>query len=122
MYAGKNSKGQNLVWHSGQDGVGRMRADRMRTNGVLNYIAHVYSYFEPPSSININVYDINGSKVSTDFGVVGPNGYNKTVTSDESGVISLTELDLGRYTFTYPNGFVRIIDLTEAPVELIITL
>ncbi len=109
FYAGKDENGNALVWHSGQDGVGRMRADRMRTNGVLNYIAHVYSYFEPPVKLDIRVVKDGASVSGAVVKAEGPLDYSETFTSDENGMIELRGLDIGNYTLHLIDSEGRII-------------
>ena len=121
MYAGKNSAGVAFIWHSGQDGVGRMRADRVRTNGIYHYIAGVYSYCEPPADISATVYR-GGKPAAEQFTVSGPFGYEAEAASDRNGKLTLKELDLGRYVLTDTAGEKYIVDLDENGVNALILL
>lgn len=121
MYAGRDSAGRVMIWHSGQDGVTRMRADKVRTNGVYNYIAGVYSYFEPPADLRATVWR-GERKVAATFTVTGPWGYESTVSSNGSGELKLTGLDLGRYELTDQKGNVYTLDVTEAGCNAVILL
>lgn len=47
MYAGRDSAGNVLIWHCGQDGVGRMRADRVRTNGITTTLRRSIPILSP---------------------------------------------------------------------------
>jgi len=122
FYAGYNASGQRMIWHSGQDGVGRMRVNRMQTDGVLNYVAHVYSYFEPPSSLSLSAVDVNGEPAAAVFHVAGPHGFDALVETGQSGRAELTGIDLGRYYITDSLGARHIADVGTDGAELTIVV
>lgn len=122
MYAGRDSAGNMLIWHCGQDGVGRMRADRVRTNGIYNYVAQVYSYFEPPADLSLTVWKGERKAAGAAFTVTGPWGYTAEVACNSSGAISLKGLDLGRYTFTHTDGRAYTVDVTAEGTKAAVML
>ena len=120
LYAGMRN-GEVMIWHSGQDGVGSMRASRVRTNGVYNYISHVYSYFEPAGVIQATVYRGN-VPAAAHFTVTGPYEYTAEVWSDQNGKLTLKELDLGRYHLTDDRGNEYLIDVGEGDTDAVLFL
>lgn len=122
MYAGRDSAGNVLIWHCGQDGVGRMRADRVRTNGIYNYVAQIYSYFEPPADLNTVVWKGDRKISGEHFTVTGPWGYEGEVTSSSGGKLKLAGVDLGRYTLTDDRGNAYTVDVVEGGTNAIIVL
>lgn len=122
MYAGRDSGGNVLIWHCGQDGVGRMRADRVRTNGIYNYVAQIYSYFEPPADLNATVWSGKKKAAGAHFTVAGPWGYTGEATSDSRGNLRLKGVDLGRYTLSDDAGNAYTVDVVEGGTSAVIVL
>jgi hypothetical protein len=89
-----------------------MRVDRMQTNGVLNWVAHVYSYFEPPTWLTVTATTPEGDPAPyTVFEITGPHGFAMTAETDGYGVLALEYIDLGRYLLSDAAGDVHIADV-----------